>query len=1304
MDNRRPSKSTLVKLEATTADLKDFKQSNHQANSADGEDTNDDRANRVTKQIGQKSLQGYAGKNVNVNKDEPLTYYIGAKVLRFKNQLPYSESGGQLQRPTVEDISNSKYPDCYHPWQTECLEKIKEKDQVILSSTTGSGKTIVCYDWAKYRKHLAEQKTGKKYTVYVTSPIRVLSEQHFEELRAEGLNVGLETGEDKIVPNNADYICCTQEIYTNKYTNNPDAILVVDEFGYISEAQDRSRAYVDGLQGSMARSTLVCSATLGKMSTTKGYLEEVTGYEQYCYENHERLTELEAKGETGAENIQDAIVVSFSAENCRRVADTLLEARANGVVKSYEYRLYEDDDEDDEDNEEDEANYDEDDDEDDYYYRPQRSRRRGGREIVTTRQVMTPFEYSDERAERVEELAKELNIQNRELIEWAKYGISTYYGDMLPKEKKFTKQAFTEHIVDTIASTDAVALGVNFPARMIVFAQLAKYGEDGPISKNLYDQITGRAARLKHYSKGEIYYCNDFYWEDRNGYHHLLEKRGYDTGTLFEELQRKPNEELSVSLTPDYKALFRGKPIESEIDYIKQYSTVAVSEMELQHSCEEAIDCISPVIREALARAIEMNKKLDYGDMDDTIGHIQMLQSMPDMYTLEFDQQGQGIIVYEIDEYSDPWEGREEIHLGNNKLFREAMNATLSQLGCSNLEDAAHKLTLFLRGSYDLRLDPETNKKYALDVLMGEEEVFDERIRNSRNLRDLMGLRSYLLSLPRGYRKRYIDSIFLAEYRINALDETVLNERTGQITFSEISEALRSRFTKNASITEIKSKIEGKRNYTLTKEEAELLFANPNESNPGLVSAENHNSMIEKMRRQVPLKALIDSGIEIAGYLDRLDYGVFEREKNPQYCFQYLADQHLINNDIFRYFSHNKDFGEEFTQTTIDNLASLLAGGVEMDSLLGYTSFTFDEPSQIDAFVPFLDRINEPTDLFKRHHIANIETLRYASDKLGIDIDLIAQKKSLDELFARQNLSGLVAAGCQPNSLVDYCISNKLDERSGQEVLDLGATSAELVKYARWSWVSRNTQVLYERNMIDDNYLLNNLSFLDEDAVDIKRLVDYYKENRPPVTFDKLRVLYSRSLDKTIFSSMNDEEILGLNNRNLQWLAEKHIVTPDFSKPSKEHYWLDHIRHFIASDNINSVLSHGYIYHHDLVTRIDELLALSPSFKSMRRALESGAPPCKFLLYPTDSVDKLTRQYGRSKVEKMLRANIGAVINNFKSLSLDDEVANYGQYNYHYPGLEEMTNMMIRSLQSSEYSNMAAPLEQFLQDKRKERR
>ena len=70
----------------------------------------------------------------------------------------------------------------------------------------------------------------------------------------------------------------------------------------------------------------------------------------------------------------------------------------------------------------------------------------------------------------------------------------------------------------------------------------------------------------------------------------------------------------------------------------------------------------------------------------------------------------------------------------------------------------------------------------------------------------------------------------------------------------------------------------------------------------------------------------------------------------------------------------------------------------------------------------------------------------------------------------------------------------------------------------------------------------------------------------------------------------------------------------------------------------------------------------------------------------------------------MLRANIGAVINNFKSLSLDDEVASYGQYNYHYPGLEEMTNMMIQRLQRSEYSNMAAPLEQFLQDKRKEKR
>lgn len=152
-------------------------------------------------------------------------------------------------------------------WQTECLEEIKDQNNVILCSPTGSGKTTVFLEWAK-------QKGTKP--IFITSPIKALSNQRYKELLEKGFVVGIETGEIKNVPKNCDFICCTQEIYTNKYTEQEDATLIVDEFHYIFENNDRARAYIDALHNSKAENILICSATLGKLEELQEYINKVT--------------------------------------------------------------------------------------------------------------------------------------------------------------------------------------------------------------------------------------------------------------------------------------------------------------------------------------------------------------------------------------------------------------------------------------------------------------------------------------------------------------------------------------------------------------------------------------------------------------------------------------------------------------------------------------------------------------------------------------------------------------------------------------------------------------------------------------------------------------------------------------------------------------------------------------------------------------------------------------------------------------------------------------------------------------------
>jgi len=152
-------------------------------------------------------------------------------------------------------------------WQQECLKEINQQDYVVLCSPTGSGKTTLFLEWAKQKE---------KKPIYITSPIKALSNQRYKELTNQGFTVGLETGENKYMPENCDFICCTQEIYTKKYTEQEDVTLIVDEFHYIFENNDRARVYIEALQKSKAENILLCSATLGEIDKLKQYIDKVS--------------------------------------------------------------------------------------------------------------------------------------------------------------------------------------------------------------------------------------------------------------------------------------------------------------------------------------------------------------------------------------------------------------------------------------------------------------------------------------------------------------------------------------------------------------------------------------------------------------------------------------------------------------------------------------------------------------------------------------------------------------------------------------------------------------------------------------------------------------------------------------------------------------------------------------------------------------------------------------------------------------------------------------------------------------------
>lgn len=381
-------------------------------------------------------------------------------------------------------------------WQEECLLEINDKRNVILSSPTGSGKTNVFLEWAK-------QKQEKP--IFITSPLKSLSNERWEELKQQGFTVGIETGDIKNVPENCDFICCTQEIYTNKYINQENATLIIDEFHYIFENQKRARAYVDALHDSKAKNILLCSATLGDVKELTEYINKVSGREFYSYENNSRLTQLNFEGYIDKAKIKNALVVAFTQENCKSICNSLKEAR---------------------------------------------------------------IKKSDEEIEPITAIATKYGLNKSELMEYVKFGVAYYYGKMLGKEKLFIAELFRNKLIDTVAGTDALAMGVNFPIQNVVFAQLEKNGS-GIISKNLFYQLAGRAGRKGFFDEGFAYYCDDFI--NRNNC--TMELNGHSISDLYYELLLKEDEKISIFLQPKIRQILLGETtIEEEAEYIFKYS------------------------------------------------------------------------------------------------------------------------------------------------------------------------------------------------------------------------------------------------------------------------------------------------------------------------------------------------------------------------------------------------------------------------------------------------------------------------------------------------------------------------------------------------------------------------------------------------------------------------------------------------------------------------------------------------------------------------------------------------------------
>jgi superfamily II RNA helicase len=330
-----------------------------------------------------------------------------------------------------------------YPHQQEALIEVVSGSNVILSTPTGSGKSLVAAG-----AHFAALATGVR--TFYTAPIKALvSEKFFALCETFGANkVGMLTG-DASVNETAPIICCTAEILANiALRDGADADVgqvVMDEFHFYSEP-DRGWAWqVPLLELSKAQFVLM-SATLGDVTRFEKDLTRRTGRATAVVKNAERPVPLH---------------FSYVLTPLQETLEELLQTKQAPVYVVHFTQAA----------------------------------------AIERAQALMSINVST-RAEKdaIAELIGRFRFSSgfgKTLSRLVRHGIGVHHAGMLPKYRRLVERLAQAGLLKIICGTDTLGVGINVPIRTVLFTALSKY--DGVRTRHLkareFHQIAGRAGR-----------------------------------------------------------------------------------------------------------------------------------------------------------------------------------------------------------------------------------------------------------------------------------------------------------------------------------------------------------------------------------------------------------------------------------------------------------------------------------------------------------------------------------------------------------------------------------------------------------------------------------------------------------------------------------------------------------------------------------------------------------------------------------------------------------------------------------------
>ena len=393
------------------------------------------------------------------------------------------------------------------PFQKEAIGWIEQECSVLVSAPTGSGKTLIA-------EKAIEKALSRNESVIYTAPIKALSNQKYRDFRSQygEERVGILTG-DVAINIDAPILIMTTEIYRNSLFENLNRIkkvgwVIFDEVHYLDDPE-RGTVWEEAILFTPAEiRILALSATVPNVKELCEWIRLV----------HHRQIEI-------VEETHRPVPLHFLFQCQGIMMESMKRLRAEGYFNREDWKI------------------------------SNRERRRGfrpmrakpnrldhllqhlidkqklpaiyfvfGRKRAETLAVeasqfnfLTPLEYK-EIVQLYDSLIGRYDLKEERSVEdlrpLIKQGIAYHHAGMLPTLKEVVEQLFTSKLIKMIFTTETFALGINMPARTVVFDELEKFYGTGfrTLTTRDFYQMAGRAGRRGLDERGFVYvrtYPND---------------------------------------------------------------------------------------------------------------------------------------------------------------------------------------------------------------------------------------------------------------------------------------------------------------------------------------------------------------------------------------------------------------------------------------------------------------------------------------------------------------------------------------------------------------------------------------------------------------------------------------------------------------------------------------------------------------------------------------------------------------------------------------------------------------------------